>query len=235
MYDYSGYFNVCLIGGEIEKPTRNIPRVVLLSIVILAVLYMLMSLSIIGVVPWQQAMHSNAIVSDYIEHLYGKHAASLMTLLILWVGFASVFCVLLGYTRVPYAAAVEGHFFSRFGRTPSHPQFPRFFRGLLRRRLCRHVRLSSRRFGQRPSHDPNCHLVRRSVHRGGPFAKNARQPRPFSMPLYPLPVVLALAGWVFIFAMSGWQYMVSAIALVAIGIIGFRIFTRSANALPAKH
>ncbi len=101
MYDYSGYFNVCLIGGEIEKPTRNIPRVVILSIAILAVLYLLMSLSIIGVVPWQQAMHSNAIVSEYIEHIYGKHAAALMTVLILWVGFASVFCVLLGYTRVP--------------------------------------------------------------------------------------------------------------------------------------
>jgi amino acid transporter len=81
MYDYSGYFNVCLIGGEIKNPTVNIPRVVLLSIGILAVLYLAMSFSIIGVLPWQDAIHSTAIVSDIMERLYGTKAAALATCL----------------------------------------------------------------------------------------------------------------------------------------------------------
>jgi amino acid transporter len=235
MYDYSGYFNVCLIGGEIENPAHNIPRVVLWSVAILAVLYMLMSLSIIGVVPWQQAMHSSAIVSDYIQHLYGKPAASLVTVLILWVGFASVFCVLLGYTRVPYAAAVEGHFFGRFAKLHPTRNFPSFsvlffgvasaamcifpldvlIQGLLMIQIvtwfiaqCIGVVLLRRRFNQTV--------------------------RPFSMPCYPWPVIIAIAGWIFIFVMNGWQYMLSAIVLVIIGVVAFRVFTAqtSPTALP---
>ena len=230
MYDYSGYFNVCLIGGEIEKPARNIPRVVLYSIAVLAVLYLLMSLSIIGVIPWQQAMHSNAIVSDYIEHLYGKPYAALMTLLILWVGFASVFCVLLGYTRVPYAAAVEGHFFSRFGKlhpTRNFPSFSVLFFGVASAALCifpLDVLIQGLLMIQIVTwFAAQCIgvVLLRRVQKASD--------RPFSMPWYPLPVIIALAGWIFIFVMNGWPYMLAAISLVIIGVIAFRLFTRTAR------
>jgi len=227
MYDYSGYFNVCLIGGEVKNPTRTIPRVVVLSIVVLAVLYLSMSLSIIGVVPWKQAMNSTAIVSDYMEHLYGPHAASLMTLLILWVAFASVFCVLLGYTRVPYAAAREGHFFSRFGRlhpTRNFPAFSVLFFGVASAAMCL-IPLDAlikellviqivTWFGAQCVGVVLIRRLRKDIN------------RPFKMPLYPLPVIIALAGWLFIFATSGWPYIVSALALVLFGVIAFRIFTR---------
>jgi amino acid transporter len=224
MYDYSGYFNVCLIGGEIKEPARNIPRVVILSIAILAVLYLAMSLSIIGVVPWQQAMHSNAIVSDYIEHLYGPHAAALMTILILWVAFASVFCVLLGYTRVPYAAAVEGHFFSKFAQlhpTRNFPSFSVLFFGVASAALCifpLDVLIQGLLMIQIVTW-----FAAQCI--GVVLLRRVHKTRPFSMPLFPLPVIVALAGWTFIFVMSGWKYMMSAIALVVVGVIAFRIFS----------
>jgi amino acid transporter len=229
MYDYSGYFNVCLIGGEIKEPARNIPRVVILSISILAVLYLAMSLSIIGVVPWQKAMHSNAIVSDYIEHLYGPQAAALMTILILWVAFASVFCVLLGYTRVPYAAAVEGHFFSKFAKlhpTRNFPSFSVLFFGVVSAALCifpLDVLIQGLLMIQIVTW-----FAAQCV--GVVLLRRVHKTRPFSMPLFPLPVIVALAGWIFIFVMSGWKYMVSALALVVVGVIAFRIFNaRSAT------
>jgi amino acid transporter len=227
MYDYSGYFNVCLIGGEVENPTRTIPRVVVLSIVILAVLYVAMSLSIIGVVPWQEAVKSTSIVSDYMERLYGTQAASLMTLLILWVAFASVFCVLLGYTRVPYAAAVEGHFFKPFARLHPTRNFPAFsvlfFGGasvvmclfpletLIKELLVIQIVtwFAAQCIG--------VVLIRR-------LRKDIA--RPFQMPLYPLPVVIALLGWFFIFGTSGWPYIVSSLALVLFGVVAFKVFTR---------
>jgi amino acid transporter len=226
MYTYSGYFNVCLIGGEIENPTRNIPRVVVLSIVTLAILYVAMSLSIIGVVPWQQAIHSTAIVSDYMERLYGAHAAALMTMLILWVAFASVFCVLLGYTRVPYAAAVEGHFFKRFARlhpTRNFPSFSVVFFGVASAVMCLFPLdalikelLVIQIVTWFAAQCVGVVLIRR-------FRKDIA--RPFKMPLYPLPVIIALAGWIFIFGTSGWPYIVSALALVLFGVIAFRVFT----------
>jgi amino acid transporter len=222
MYDYSGYFNVCLIGGEIKKPEINIPRCVLLSIGILAILYVAMSLSIIGVLPWQEAIHSHAIVSDFMERLYGAKAAAIMTILILWVAFASVFCVLLGYTRVPYAAAVEGHFFSAFGRlhrTRNFPSFSVLFMGIVSAAACL-LRLEDlikaliviqivTQFAAQCVAVPAIRRLRKDIS------------RPFSMPLYPAPVLIALAGWIFILASSGVVYVLSGFALLVVGIAAY--------------
>ena len=222
MYDYSGYFNVCLIGGEIRNPTVNIPRCVILSIVILAVLYVAMSLSIIGVVPWQEAMHSQAIVSDFMERLYGFRAAALMTGLILWVAFASVFCVLLGYTRVPFAAASEGHFFKAFARVHPSRNFPSFsvvFMGVASAAACLlpldaliKTLIVIQIMTQFAAQCIAVILIRR-------LRKEIA--RPFSMPLYPIPALVALCGWLFILAESGGVYILSGFCLLAFGIAAY--------------
>lgn len=227
MYDYSGYFNVCLIGGEIKNPSVNIPRTVLWSVIILAVLYLAMSLSIIGVVPWREAMNSPAIVSTYVERLYGGRAASAMTALVLWVAFASVFCVLLGYTRVPYAAAAEGNFFSVFARVHPTRRFPSFsvvFMGIASAMACL-LSLESLIKGliviqivtQFAAQCIAVVMIRR-------YRKDIA--RPFSMPLYPLPVILALAGWMYILCTSGWPYVVAGFSLLGFGIVAFRVWER---------
>jgi amino acid transporter len=219
MYAYSGYFNVCLIGGEIEKPSINIPRCILLSIGILAVLYLAMSLAIVGVVPWREAIHSDAVVSDFMERLYGVKAAGLMTGLILWVAFASVFCVLLGYSRVPFAAATEGRFFSAFARLHPTRHFPSFsvlvmgglsvaacfltLEALIKTLIV--IQIVTWFAAQCVA----VVLLRR-------LRKNI--PRPFSMPLYPWPAVIALAGWIFILVESGAVYLASGVALLLFGI-----------------
>ncbi|HMF74046.1 MAG TPA: APC family permease, partial [Bryobacteraceae bacterium] len=222
MYDYSGYFNVCLLGGEIKNPKVNIPRCITLSIGILAVLYLAMSLSIIGVLPWQEAMHSPVIVSDYMERLYGAKAAALMTGLVLWVAFASVFCVLLGYTRVPFVAAQEGRFFGVFARvhpTRNFPSFSVLFLGVLSAAAC-FLPLESliksliviQIVTQFAAQCVAVVLIRR-------LRKHIE--RPFSMPLYPLPAFIALAGWLFILASSGGIYIMSGIALTVIGMAAY--------------
>jgi amino acid transporter len=219
MYDYSGYFTVCLIGGEVKNPALTIPRCVLWSIAILAVLYIAMSLSIIGVVPWREAMGSQAIVSDYIQRLYGSQAAGWMTALILWVAFASVFCVLLGFTRVPYAAAAEGHFFSPFARlhpTRGFPSFSVVFMGVLSAVACLltleqliKALIVIQIITQFAAQCVAVVLLRR-------FRRDIA--RPFSMPLYPIPDLIALAGWIFILASSGGVYVISGFALLVLGI-----------------
>ena len=219
MYDYSGYFNVCLIGGEIDQPTKTIPRCIFLSIGILAVLYMAMSLSIIGVVPWREAVNSRSIVADYIEHLYGARTAILMTILMLWVAFASVFCVLLGYTRVPYAAAEEGRFFSAFARvhpTRSFPSFSVIFMGVMSAAACLltlealiKALIVIQIVTQFAAQCIAVVMIRR-------YRREIT--RPFSMPLYPLPALIALGGWLFILGSSGAIYILSGFTLLLAGI-----------------
>jgi amino acid transporter len=222
MYDYSGYFNVCLIGGEIKNPAVTIPRTVLWSIGILAVLYLAMSLSIIGVVPWQHAIHSHAVVSEFIERLYGSRAASAMTVLMLWVAFASVFCVLLGYTRVPYAAAAEGHFFAPFARvhpTRNFPSFSVLFMGIASALACLltlealiKALIVIQIVTQFAAQCIAVVMIRR-------FRKDIE--RPFQMPLYPVPIIIALAGWIFILVESGGVYIASGFGLLIFGIAAY--------------
>jgi basic amino acid/polyamine antiporter, APA family len=129
-YDIGGYYNVCFLGDEVKDPTKNIPRALLLSILAVACLYIVMNVSILGVIPWRelaQAGTSNSklyVVSTMMQRLYGQGAASVISVLVMWTAFASVFSLTLGYSRVPYAAALDGNYFPAFARVHPKHQFP---------------------------------------------------------------------------------------------------------------
>ena len=112
-----------------------IPRSILISVMAVAVIYIAINLSIIGVVPWREFVPNTAhpqsdfIVSIFMERIYGSSVATAFTLLVLWTAFGSVFALLLGYSRIPYAAAVDGTFFSFFAKVHPEKHFP--YRSLL--------------------------------------------------------------------------------------------------------
>jgi amino acid transporter len=126
-YDYWGYYNVGFLGGEVARPERNIPRAILISIALVATLYILMNIGVLGVLPWR-TMDSgatlNSVISVMMEQIYGSWAGKLVTVLIMWTAFASVFSLLLGYSRAPYAAAVDGNYFKSFAKLHPRGHFP---------------------------------------------------------------------------------------------------------------
>ncbi len=124
MYNYGGYNNITYLGGEVKNPTKNIPRAIVLSVLIVAVLYLLMSVVIIGTIPWRDAAVSHAVVSEFIGKLYGSRAAAIMTGLILAATLGGIFTMSLGYSRILYAAGAEGNFFKIFGRVHPKGHFP---------------------------------------------------------------------------------------------------------------
>src|SRR5258706_1144456 len=124
IYSYLGYYHICTLGAEIRQPERTIPRAILLSIAGIAVLYLAMQTSILGVLPWREAQNSQYIVSTFVERLYGTRAAAFATVMILWIAFASLFTTLLSYSRVPFAAAEDGNFFRIFARVHPTKHFP---------------------------------------------------------------------------------------------------------------
>ena len=133
-YDYWGYYNVTFLGGEVRNPAKTVPRAILLSIVVVAVLYLLMNVMVLAVLPWQPlvAMQDTAarraVISLFMETAYaptlGAVAAhrlgQLAAVLIMFTAFAGIFSLLLGYSRIPFAAARAGDFFRGFGRL--HPR-----------------------------------------------------------------------------------------------------------------
>ncbi len=129
-YDYWGYYNVCFFGGEVKDPGRNIPRALLLSIGIVASIYIVMNISILGVIPWRELDQTarsggnNYVISLMMERIYGHWAGLLISGMIMWTAFSSVFSLMLGYSRVPYAAARDGNYFEAFARVHPRHRFP---------------------------------------------------------------------------------------------------------------
>ena len=221
VYDYGGYNNVCLVGGEVKGPRKNIPRAVIVSICLVAVLYLLMNLSILGSLSWRVGEHSRAIVADYMQLIYGRWAGVAISVLVLIVSFGSVFANLLGYSRVPYTAAADGHFFRIFARL--HPAgFPAvslLFIGVLSMIACLFslgnlisVLIVVQAIFQFAAQCVGVMLLRR---------RETWQGDGFRMPLYPLPAVIALLGWIYIVASSGLGNILIGLAMAAAGILAY--------------
>jgi amino acid transporter len=242
IYSYWGYYNICHLGSEIKDPERNIPRGIFLSIFGIAVLYLALQTSILGVVPWREAQNSDFIASLFVERLYGHTAARVITAMILWIAVASAFSVLLGASRVPYSAAQDGNFFPVFGRVHASKHFPHisllFLAGLafvfsvsLKLKQAITGILAMRLIVQFIGQAVGVMVLRRRRGTAG---------LPFKMWLYPLPAVLTMIGWAWLFWQTGatrkW-----GLAEIALGMLAFLVRAREmrqwpfANRLPAAN
>ena len=233
VYDYWGYYNVCYLGAEVRDPGRTIPRAILLSIAGVALLYLTMNISILGAMPWQDVEKSAFIASDFMQRIWGHWAGVLVTLLMLWTAFASVFSLLLGYSRVPYAAALEGDYFPAFARVHPKHQFPHV--SLLVLGSTAMVFCLFRLADVVTALVVIRIVVQFLAQTLGVIVLRARRPdvpRPFRMWLYPLPALLAFLGFVYVVVMRP-KSIVSirlALAVVAIGTVLYFVRRRSARA-----
>jgi amino acid transporter len=222
LYDYFGYYNVCYLGEEIRDAGRVIPRAILFSISLVAVLYILMTASILSVIPWREAIDNKFIVSTYIEKLYGVGAANLMTLLMLWIAFASIFSLLLGYSRIPYAAATDGNFFKAFGRLHPKGNFPHV--SLITLGITASVFSLGRLPDVIGSLVATRVLIQYLPQAIGFFVLRKRAPlltRPFKMWLYPIPGIISILGWLYILSTAAMKSLVFASSVFALGSIAF--------------
>lgn len=234
VYDYAGYYNVCLIGGELKRPERTIPYSIIISILLVAVLYIAMNLAILGVLPVQQSMHSSAIVADYMQAAYSVRSAQIVDVLILVASFASVFAILLGFSRIPFAAAREGEFFSVFAKvhpTKGFPHISLVILGVLSACACM-LNLSTlislviviQTMVQFLAQCVAVVLLRRRHTEEGKLT--------FRMPLYPLPVVIAFTGWLLILISSGVRNILFAFATTLAGVAIFLYKSRQEQRWP---
>ncbi|MGH9844137.1 MAG: APC family permease [Blastocatellia bacterium] len=204
MYCYLGYYGVCYLGDEVVNPPRTIPPAVIISVLAVLAIDFLFCLAILGVLPWQQAQGSPYIACDFMGELYGRWAGVVICLLMVWTSFAGVYALMLTYSRIPYAAALDGNFFRVFGRLHPTKDFPHFslllvggvsvaasffdLAEVIAALLT--VRIVVQFLGQVVA----LHSLRRyrpEVH------------RPFRMALYPVPAIVAFLGWLYVFVNAG--------------------------------
>src|SRR6202451_2607768 len=227
VYNYLGYYDVCYIGDEVQNPAYVVPRSILYSLAVCCAGYLALHLAVIGVVPWREGIHSNFIVSDFMERLYGRGAAIAVTILILWSAFGSVFALLLGYSRLPYAAAIGGYFFRPFAQLHPTKKYPRVsllvlggvsiaaaflkpYQSVSALHTTRIVELFLGQLFAVP-------LLRRS------FPDSAR---PYKMWFYPIPMIIAFLGWAYVFLTAGWLYIKIGVGTLLAGVVVFFIWAK---------
>jgi amino acid transporter len=239
IYDYLGYYDVCYIGDEVRDPGRVIPRSILISTAAVAVIYLGINLSIIGVVPWREFVpaadhpESSFVVSVLMEKIYGSTVATIFTLLVLWTAFGSVFALLLGYSRIPFAAAQSGYFFRAFGKLHPTKDFPyvsllvlgviSIVAGFFSLGTVIDALIVTRILVQFMGQAVGLMVLRKRA---------PDMPRPYRMWLYPVPALLAVLGWVFVFATTELRVIAFGLGVLALGGVAFVLWSWNTKRWP---
>ena len=241
MYNYGGYNNVCNIGEEIRAPERTLPRAIVLSIAAVVVLYVVMSTVILGMVPWQEAQQTRTIASLFIARTFanpadGHVAALVMTGLILFITASSLYAVVLGYSRVPFAAARDGQFFPQFARLHPTKHFPHVSLltiGAVTIPFCFFS------LGQLVNWLIQVQILLQFVWQCAAVILLRRYrpdiAKPFRMWLYPLPALVSLAMWLYIFFSAPAAGIIFSILFLAAAVTAYFVFDRRQRAEPRKH
>ena len=236
-YCYWGYYNITFLGSEVRKPQRTIPRAILLSVLFVSAFYVAMNYAALPSMR-DAAAHVAAgatvrpqLVADIAQSAFGHWAGWLMAALIIWTAFASVFSLLLGYSRVPYATARDSNYFRYLAAVhPRHgiPHRSLVALGLVAAAFCFFslaqvitILVITRILLQFFLQQVGVMLLR---------VQRPNLPRPFRMPLYPLPPLVAITGFVFILVNR--SHAVGGLAVASgIAIVGTAIYIVRARRL----
>ena len=192
-----------------------------------------MNISVMTVIPWQSVHGDDKhLVSTFMERLYGHQAGMIVTGLILLIAFSSLFALVLGYSRVPYAAAVDGNFFTVFSKLHPTKNFPYvsliflcimgfLFSLLMRLGDAIDSILAMRIVIQFIGQATGVVLLRK---------KFGSKDLPFKMWLFPLPVILSIGIWLFLLISTGtfalWGGLIALIGVVVFYIKQKYFFSR---------
>ena len=234
IYSYLGYYNVCHIGAEIQEPEKNIPKSMFWSIAIISVLYIGLNSAVLSVIPWQTAKDSPFIVSLFVEKIYGEFAAQIATAFILLIALSSLFAVMLGYSRVPYAAAKDGNYFPIFAKVHPKLNIPHVsllvlgalafvFSLLFKMKEIITAIVVMRILVQ---------FIAQSIGLIQFRIRFKQEQFPYKMYWFPIPPILGILVWLFVFFSVEWAYIFGAFSIITIGSILFLIQSKKQQKWP---
>jgi amino acid transporter len=231
LYDYGGYGDVCALGDEVMMPARTIPRAIVLSVLFVGAAYVLLNLGVAVAVAPGEIAASGAIASLVAQRAFGAPFAVAVTLAVMITAFGSTYGLLLGASRIPYAAALRGDFLTPFAQLHASGRFPA-------------VSLVTIGVLALPASLLPLDAVIAALTAGIvlvqgvgqivalALARRAQPNAPFRVPLYPLPPLIALAGWLYLFSSTGRIAIVFGLGTLAAGALVFLLRARIVRSWP---
>lgn len=235
VYDFTGYFDVNQIGGEVVDPKRTIPIACISTAFIIGIVYFLVIISIMGALPFlgdngfsmlvrSSSDKATFVGAIFFETLFGKTIAIIMTCMIITTILASCISLIVGYIRIPHAAAERGLFFRLFYHLSSQRN------GLPDRSLYLFAFISSLCCFADLEILLDAALTTRLVLQFIPqavgsildHARNPERERPFRIPLFPLPNLISAVGFFFVFVTTDSATILSGQPLLEVSI-GFML------------
>jgi amino acid transporter len=233
MYDLLGYYNICYMEEEVKNPGYVFPRAILWSVIGVTIIYAIMNISILGVMPWHEIAKSTHVVSDMFSNLYGNTTAVIITILVAFTAYGSIYALMMSYSRLPFAAARDGFFFDWLKAVHPQKHFPHYSLLLVGGVTCVAslfnldfiiaATLSSRILIQFLGQIIGLTILRKT----SPELK-----RPFKMWLYPIPSIIAFIGFGFIFISSGLEAIGLGLVWLIAGIVFFIYWAKKNNEWP---
>lgn len=108
LWAYDGWIEITYVGGEVMEPDRTLPRSIVLSTVIGAALYCLVTASFAYVLSPAKMAASSLVASDAAQVTLGHGGAAFVALAIMIATLGSNNGIVLTAARVPYAMARDG-------------------------------------------------------------------------------------------------------------------------------
>jgi amino acid transporter len=121
LWAYDGWNNAGMLGSEIERPERNLPRALVLGTAAMIGIYLLANWAYFSVLNAQEVAQSERVAADMMRHILGAGGGKLVSAAAMISIFAAINGSILSGSRVPYAMARDGYFFSWVAKV--HPSF----------------------------------------------------------------------------------------------------------------
>jgi amino acid transporter len=232
IYDYLGYFTTAYMGDELRDPGRTMPGSIIISVTAMMFIYLILNICVLGVAPWSEIAASKSIASLVVERSWGHAAASVMTVLIVVTAFASVFAGLLGGSRVPYQAAHEKVFLSVFGKLHAHgfPHVALVTMGVVTAigtffdlQEVINMLLTASIIVQSIAQIAALVVLRR---------RQPRLDRPYRQWLYPVPCIIAVFGWLYVYVSASLLSIALSSAWIVAGLVVFVVWARHNKSWP---
>nr|WP_166641704.1 APC family permease [Amycolatopsis sp. SID8362] len=233
IYDYLGYNTSAYLGGEVRDPGRTLPRSILFSIVGIMSLYFLLQVGVLGSVPLEELKTATSVASTVLEQAWGTVTAKIVTVFIVVAAIGSVFAGLLGGSRVPFEAARDKVFLPMFGKL--HPKLNLPTAGVLTMGAITIIGSLFTLTDVINAAVATLVIIQSLAQVAAIWTLRRRQPglkRPYRQWLYPLPTLLALVGWVYIYVSASWLSIGLSLGWMVLGALAYLVYASAENTWP---